>query len=53
MFEISLKDKNIYIRFFTGDLFDVYSVVKKNELHRDYLIFKSVLEIIERLNNVL
>ena len=28
MFEISLKDKDIYIRFFTGDLFDVYSVVK-------------------------
>jgi len=56
MFEISLKGNFIYVRFYTGDLFDdklFVSIVNEKKLHREYVILKSILEIIEKLNDIL
>lgn len=55
MFEISLKGNFLYVRFYTGDLFDGKwsgSIIDEKKLHREYVIFKSILKIIERLNEI-
>jgi len=52
-FEISLKGNFLYVRFFTGKLFEIGAIVNPKKLHRDYIIFKSILEIIEKLDDIL
>lgn len=53
MFEISLKGKFMYIRFFTKRLFNEKVIVDKNKLQIDYTVLCSILEIIETLSNIL
>ena len=55
-FEISIINNSLYIRFFTGPLFESswkpsFSSNKK-KLYGDYVIFKTVLELIEKINNL-
>ena len=54
MFEISLKNKCIYIRFFTGKLFASkgWRMLNKKQLYREYIIFKNILQIINKINEI-
>jgi len=55
MFEISIKGNDIFIRFFTGGLFENVAsgiVFSKKKLYREYVIFTSILEIIEKINEI-
>ena len=56
-FEISIINDSIYIRFFTGPLFESswkpsFSSNKK-KLYGDYVIFQTVLELIEKINKLI
>jgi len=56
MFEISIKGNELFIRFFTGALFESKwfgTGISKRKLYREYVIFTSILEIIERINEIL
>lgn len=56
MFEISLSGKDMYIRFYTDELFPkkfFTSVIDKKKLKGEFIVMKSIFEIIERLNNIL
>jgi len=54
MFEVSIKYNCIFIRFFTGDLFEHrgWNLINKKRLHKEYVIFKSILQMINRINEV-
>ena len=53
-FEVSIKYNCIYIRFFTGNLFEQrgWNLLNKKRLHREYLIFKSILQMINKINEI-
>jgi len=53
MFEISLRGKFMYIRFFTGNLFTKDAIINKSRLQREYNIFNNIFKIIEKLNEIL
>jgi len=56
MFEISIKGNELFIRFFTGALFEsaVFGTeISKRKLYKEYVIFTSILEIIKRINEIL
>lgn len=57
MFEISIQKENMYIRFFSGPLFESpyfsFNFVNKKRLYYDYIIFKNILSIIEEINNLI
>ena len=57
LFEISIINNSLYIRFFTGPLFESswkpsFSS-NKEKLYGDYVIFKTVLELIEKINDII
>lgn len=56
MFEISLKGNSLYIRFFTGGIFEnkivPFRTLGKKRLYRDYLMFNSVVAMINRINEL-
>jgi len=55
MFEISLKGNNIYIRFFSGKMFEsnvFEKLVNKNKLYKEYVIFTNILNIIKEVNEL-
>lgn len=56
MFDISVSGNDMYIRFYTNELFPkrfFTSVIKKKKLKVEFIVMKSIFEIIEILNNVL
>ena len=57
MFEIALKENSLYIRFFTGGIFEnkivPFRTIDKKRLYRDYLMFNSVLAMINRINELI
>lgn len=56
MFEIALKEKNIYIRFYVGDLFEIdgKSMKKiKKDLCANYYMFKDIMVLIDEINTIL
>ena len=56
-FEISIKNNFIYIRIFTGSLFENtnshFSVSNKEKLYEDYIILKTVMDMIKKINSTL
>lgn len=56
-FEISVKDNFIYIRVATGPLFENnnsrLSIANKEKLYEDYMILKTVMDMIKKINNIL
>ena len=54
MFEVSIKHNLIFIRFFTGHLFENkrLSMLNKKQLYREYIIFKSILQIINKIDEI-
>lgn len=56
MFEIALKETNIYIRFYVGDLFEIdgKSMKKiKKDLCVNYYMFKDIMVMIDKINTIL
>lgn len=55
-FEISIKEGNIYIRFFTGKLFSTNGFaigmfgLNKKKMFREYVMLNAILDIIEQIN---
>lgn len=56
-FEISIKDNYIYIRLFTGPIFEnttsLFSTYNKKRLYDDYIILKNIFDMIKKINNIL
>jgi len=55
MFEISIKHNNIYIRFFTGKIFEPNmfgELINKKQLYKEYIIFTNILKIINEINQM-
>ena len=56
MFEVSILGKDMYIRFYTDEMFPkkfFTSVINKKKLKGEFIVMKGVFEIIEILNNIL
>ena len=54
VFEISVRNNDVYIRFFTGGLFEnknlFRNVLNKKRLYREYVIYKNILKLIKKIN---
>lgn len=56
MFEIYTDGKDIYMRFFTGSMFEnkfFIPTLSKKKLYKEYIIFTNILDIIQKVNQLI